>query len=561
MSYDPNVKVYYGDNGSSSDRLIPAPQISFSTELVYANDTVAGYSYIVSLNGYATALDLSAANVENSYGLTDVSDAVNKIRKIMSLNSGSLYVVNKNNDILMECRGGIIRSINFDESPNNWVNYVPYKVEIEFNEILLNGCSVSQTISCTDLTVDSNSIAPNLIDVSKYKIKSFNDNWSFNISDQAYNNYGIFQNQYIDIEYTISATGKHFYTEDRKTLPAWEQAKNFVQDRLNTQVKGLISSILNRSPTNNGCSAAQSLPELHSVVDPGSLDGISESTHKIYNETVSCESSEAEGTFSATYKSILKYSSTNTLALDCIHTFTKSKSVQNDNKTTNVNLSIQGNITGLIPGGLINSPNIISLPDSGKLFISYDSAVTKYDKALSVFNTTSTGSDLSPSMKSIVGVNHTELLLDNCASNPRVSSFSATHDYTNGTISYSAEYNTKRGCSHDSSYRNISITVENNTPMVVEFMVPGRQNGPIIQRLGVNTSKKINVNIEGISPQLCCTDLSSQVEGICNGGISLASDIPSATIAGLKLIQNQETYNAIDGSYVISRSYIDISGA
>ena len=191
MSYEPGSIVTYG-----SGRLVPAPLVSFNTELVYANDTIAGYSYIVSLNGYATALDMSSGGI-NEYGLEKVSNAVEKVRNIFSFNGENLLVKDKNNATVMECRGGIVRSISFEESSNNWVNYAPYKIEIEFSEIIINGCSISNTINCNSLSVDSNGTSPNLIDLTKYKIRSFNDSWSFNISDTAYSNYDIFQNQYI----------------------------------------------------------------------------------------------------------------------------------------------------------------------------------------------------------------------------------------------------------------------------------------------------------------------------------------------------------------------------
>lgn len=557
MSYDPNVKVYYGDG-----RLVPAPQVNFTTELVYANDTIAGYSYVVTLSGYATALDLSAGGT-NEYGLEVMTGRIQNIRNIFSANGNNLYVKDKNDANIMECRGGTVRSISFDESANNWVNYAPYKIEIEFGEILINGCSVSNSISCSSLSIDSNGTAPNLIDITKYKVKSFNDSWSFNLSDQAYNSYGVFKNQYIDIEYQVSATGKHFYNDSNNVLPAWEQAKNFVQDRIHSQVNGLIGSILNRSGGSDGCGASKTLSQLHSIASPGGIDGIVAGSHKIYNESITCEASEGEGTFSATYKSILKFNDGNNMTNDCIHTFNKTKNVQKNAGKTNVSISVQGNIRGLIPGGLINTPNTLSLPSSGKILVAENSTVTKYSKALTVFNgvKNSAGDDLSDEMKDIIGISLEELEItsNNCSGPPKVASFSSTHQYTDGSIGYSAEYNTDRACAGDKSYRNISISVEDRIPLIAEFIIPGRADGPIIQKLGPRTPKRISVTIEGVSPPNCCPNISAQVDDICTNALVLPSDIPNSEISGLKLVQNQETINSIDGSYVINRSYIDIS--
>jgi hypothetical protein len=561
MAYEPGAKVYYGTNGSSSDRLVPAPQVSFNTEMVYANDTIAGYSYVVSLSGYATAIDLTSGGA-NEYGLTDVSDAIEKIRDILSLNSGNLYVTDKNNVVLMECRGGTVRSVTFEESPNNWVNYAPYKAEIEFSEIIISGCNVSNTLSCSSLSIDSSGTAPNLIDISKYKVKSFNDGWSFNIGEQAYNSYDLFQNQYIEVEYTISANGNNFYNENKKLLPAWEQAKNFVQDRLFSQVKGLIDTILNRTNSDNGCSGDKTLSQLHTLATPGGIDGINKASHKIYNETISCEVGEAEGTYSATYKAILKYS-LNPLGIDCIHTFTKSKAVQDDNKIRNISLSVQGSITGLIPGGLINTPNTISLPKTGKLFVAESGTQTKYSSALVTYNQISTGSDIQDTLKDILGINMSELeVTGSCIDSeayPSAASFSSTHDYTSGIITYSAEYNSIKACQGLQSYRNISISVEDSVPIIAEFVVPGRQTGPIIQRIGVNSPKRVSVTIEGVQSQKCCPNVANDIENICGTGVVLPTDIPDVDLGGnMKLTQDQSTVNLIDGSYVINRSYIVI---
>jgi hypothetical protein len=158
-------------------------------------------------------------------------------------------------------------------------------------------------------------------------------------------------------------------------------------------------------------------------------------------------------------------------------------------------------------------------------------------------------------MKGTLGVSMAELLVAGCSGTPKPASFTAAHQYTEGSINYSAEYNSDRACMGDRSYRNISISVEDSTPIVAEFVVPGRANGPIIQRIGPNTPKKVNVTIEGVSPPGCCPNIGD----ICINGVSLPADVANAEISGLKLIQNQETINSIDGSYNISRSYIDIS--
>jgi hypothetical protein len=267
---------------------------------------------------------------------------------------------------------------------------------------------------------------------------------------------------------------------------------------------------------------------------------------------------EADGAFSATYKAILKYNN-NPLATDCIHTFNKTKTLSNDNKNRKITMSVQGSITGLIPGGLINTPNTIELPRTGKLFLSQNSSITKYSQALAAFSQVATTSDISDTLKDILDITNGELFDEGAgcvdsAAYPKPSSFTVTHDYTNGVITYNGEYDSDRVCFGNGSYRNITINVEDSVPVVVEFVIPGRANGPIVQRTGATTPKRISVNIEGVNTRICCPG--ANISDVCSSGIPIPTDLPSITISNLIMTQNQTTINTIDGSYNISRSYI-----
>ncbi|NDC95162.1 hypothetical protein EBZ38_11685, partial [bacterium] len=340
---------------------------------------------------------------------------------------------------------------------------------------------------------------------------------------------------------------------------AWEQAKNFAQDRLYNQVKGLIGNILNYTNTTDGCAGDKTLNSLHALASSnGAISGITTGTHNIYNETITCEVGEAEGTFSATYNALLKYNNS-IFGNNSIHTFNKSRSVSDDNKTRNVSINVQGTINGLIPGGLINSPNVIELPRTGTLMLASNNSITKYSQALSAYSQIISNRDLNDTMKDLLDVTMDDLEVSGPCLGldyPRPSSFTATHDYTGGIITYSAEYNSNKACygNGDRSYRNISITVEDSVPIIAEFIIPGRQNGPILQKIGADSPKKISVSIEGVVDPQCSADLNN----ICNS-IALPNDIPGVKLSNnLKLTQNQITKNIIDGSYSINRSYIVI---
>lgn len=569
MSYDPEIKVYYGTNGDAGDRLVPAPKLSVSTEMIYANDNVIGYAYIVTLSGYATALDLTVTQTQSS-GLKPISAAIQKLRDILTKNGSSLYAVDKSSNIVLQAKGGILRSFNVSESDNNWVNYAPFTAQIEFNEIEINGCSVSQNISCSTLSINTATEAQNLLDINKYKIKSFNDNWSFDIGDTAYQTSSTFPNHHFTVEYTISATGKHFINDNGKMLPAWEQAKNFVQNRLHAQVTALIPNILKRQAT-TGCSGTQTLGTIHATGSPGILDinaasgGFSLVLYKVYNESVSCDFSEAEGSFSATYSAIIKYSASNTFYHgNTLHEVTLTQTHQDDNKIQNKSISVQGTITGLVEGGIIRSPKPIQLPNTGKIFTSANSTVTKYSEALTGYQKISNGSDLTSAYKTQLGITHTALGLSGpCLTSGVVpSSHSVAHNYTDGVITYNLEYNSNRACQDIRSYRNINLTVTDSVPLTAEFIIPGRANGPLIQYLNAMSPKRISLTIEGaLDNRSCCyADIESEVANICatiGANYGLPSDVPSKTVnSNFLLTQDQQTINPIDGSYSVNRSYV-----
>jgi hypothetical protein len=325
--YKPDIKIFYGPV-DADHRLIPAPDISISTQINYANDTIIGYTYTINLTGVVTALDLR--NVEDGdaydepehYNTGAIADHMHKLRQILSQNGNILRILGsgENPANILEASGGILRSLNFSESDNNWTHYARYEASIEFNTLYLAG----NTEGCGYPFISADSYASNAsgtVDISQFKIKSFQDSWSFTFDENEayernqltdlYQNLSINNNSF-NIEYSISATGKNHYVYDTensdssKLLPAWEQAKNFVQNRLYYQVTSLINGVLKNSDT-NVCSPLGSLSSMNT---PGGSDGLlsslGDSIYSIFNEQITCEASESEGTFSANYTATVK---------------------------------------------------------------------------------------------------------------------------------------------------------------------------------------------------------------------------------------------------------------
>lgn len=566
------TKVYYGPNNSKTPayRLSPAPQISVRTEPTYSGDVIIGYIHTVSMRGYAAAFrklnNEEPSNSISSVGL--VTDNVAIVKKILSYNGGNLSVNDDDGTETLTGVGGTVRSLSFNESPNNWMGYAEYNAEIEFNEIALMG----ESIGCSSSFIDSGSLSPSVVDTTKYKIKSFTDNWSINIDENIYSRIlnTDFQNMETDnssmsISYTVSATGKNYYI-DNKLIPAWEQAKNFAQDKLFNKVSGLLTSSFGIT-ANTACEATSSVSSVGSSTD-GILANLN-SLYKVYNETISCTTSESDGSFSLTYNGLIKRnytSSTNHPASR--HTFTKTVNIQNDTKKI-TSINVQGTLEGLIEGGVIRSIGSgFRLPANGSILISSGN-VDKYSNALTALNKIINGSDLSTSVKTKLGITIgslgiTQQQIDQCGTSPEAalipSTFSLTHNYHEGIINYNIEYSSDVVCGQNAALSSMSISVENPTPVLAEIPIAG-QDLFIIQDINTVTIKRISINIEGRKDNReCCLDKAGIETLISNSGFTIPPGITLPSTDSYTLTQKQRTDNPIQGTYSISLAYMCAQG-
>lgn len=580
--YNPNVEVYYckqSESPNDSNRIVPAPMISIAPEIYYVNDNVAGYTYTVTLNGYANALRKELDNNDPKTGLKPVIDHIGYIRKVFNVNGGNLHIQQQGSDILV-AKGATIKSFNFTESENKWVNYAPFTIEIEFNEIDFIGCAGNSTIDCESSLFHANpnnnqTISDKLIDIKKYKIKTFNDKWNISIEDSIYQEYKDTNNNTFRVSYDISATGKHYYKDDQ-LIPAWEQARNFVQDRLYKQVKGLLSGMLLIESNNNDANnATKTIQDIHDVQNnAGRNGGILENfptdddgnfVYDVYNETISCQTSESDGSFSATYNALIKKKSPNTNPDEShvLHTFTKSMAIDNGS-STNATITIQGTVTGLIKGGLIYYENDFTLPQNGKIFIKPQSSNwdrndnTKYKNATNYFYRhvkNDSDNDLKDDMKLKLNITNSQLLIKSYNLYPKPASFTVDHNYHEGTIAYTASYDRSLAIAREHGFVTVSITRNDPTDITQEFIIPGRLNGPIVQRIGAKNPRTVSVSIEGAHPD----NRSCVSTDICNS-------IPFFNIPNYELlflenpywVKTKEDYtvNNIDGSYSISLEFM-----
>lgn len=558
------AKVYYtlqrNDSADENRRLDPAPQVSISPEYYYANGIVIGYTYNITIDGNATAI----AN-DISGGIKDMSDTIEqlqKIKNIFSNNGGTLIVKDGDQDII-KAYGITIKSFSFKASDNLWYNYAPYTIELSANDVELNGCESAENISCNIPTGISNSASPLLVDMSKFRIRSFDDSWSFELSeDTIYNSFDSngagpedpqdnITNQHFMLTYNINANGFHYYQNDN-VLPAWLQAKSFCYDRLSKQVNGLIDESLGHDNISTGCSTVGSLQDLFEQ-NTGLLNGLG-SEYEIYNENIKFEPSEIAGSCTMSYNCLVKKKDEK--GFHILHSQTKTRSQGNPNSAEkDISITYNGTIQGLIVGGLFKGDSIakIGSDPNGQFFTSLngDLGNNKYINAKAA---------LDYITEELIKVEPDELLLDIQCDDEKIkpSIKDIKHNYNEGSIDYTLTFDRIGVLRGQYSFRSVTISEEfgNEIPQHKEFIIPGRADGPIIQSLSQTYKpRKLYLNIEGRVPrEECCTTIEDAIE--CDI-TSVGENIPAEFNNNYKLLENSLS-TSTDGSYSIKRTYIEI---
>jgi hypothetical protein len=556
-NYNPQTKLYYVKNGeipNENNRLVPAPEISINHEYVYANDVIIGYTYIVTLSGYATSLDLRQSN-NQTLGFKETVSAIKTIKNIFNHNGGYLQVNTGDNKLILKATGSSIKSLNFEQSDNQWINYSSYTIELEFNELQIGNCAGSGIpVNCGQLPPNI-SETPLLLDMKQHKVKSFSDNWNFEAGDTIYNSYDEFKNEYINVTYNIDVTGKHYFNGVGGVLPAWEQAKNFAQKRVYDQVKTLVTGVLS-SPSGGVCDIALDYNVAYGSEGNGIISGLT-NDYKVYNEKISCQTSESAGSFQANYSAILKRSATDTYSNEnSLHTFSLTKDVRDDISGKKVTFNLQGNIQGLIPGGLINSPSILEFPSNGNLLIPKSSYTTdKYKNALTAYNKIGNKKQLNNGFIGTLGISNSSLdITGSClGSAPLPASHTLTHNYLEGSISYATVYDSDVACRPSgTTVKNITYDIQDSVSLTQEFVIPGRANGPIIQDIGALSPGKITITYEGYDPTKECCDI---ILG-CGTSDNIITGVPvPPAISGYNFLSDKPTVST-DGSYSVVRTYI-----
>ena len=154
----------------------PAPSLSINKEFIYANDTIIGYKYVLTINGYGSSFNKKLGQTESNLSTTIVS--LLDIRNILMRNGRTLNVVCDNGNVLLTAYGGLLRSFDVAESPNRMSQYAPFSVVMDFNEVQFTD-AINTEINRDSLASDS----PTLNEALRH-LQSYNDSWNFTIGEE-----------------------------------------------------------------------------------------------------------------------------------------------------------------------------------------------------------------------------------------------------------------------------------------------------------------------------------------------------------------------------------------
>lgn len=603
---DSKIRVYYGpmSDPTSTDEYVlsPAPLFTINTDPIYVGDNIIGSIERITLTGYLTSINQAKEELGTD-GLPYITERIRALKELFSHNGYTLLIQQDGRNII-KAVGSKVVSFNIDRTENNWVNYAEYTVELEFNNISYLGCN-DEELSCNQFPFNQDAKAPynnGLIDVGNYRVRSFTDTWSFDLGEEIYQNIGdtntpyCLTNQYFTLTYTLQAEGYHHYTADGNLIPAWEQAKNFCQYRLYDQLNnGLINSdnagiLILRTQDNDGTCGPDDQATVDDLFKVNTLgfsllgDIEKDNTYKPFNEMINTTVSESNGTFSLEYTVLIKRISPLTVwekNSKVLHTITRTKSVTNDNKEENVSLSVEGNIKGLVEGGLILKPQAIKLQQQGQLLITADDeeSVSRYQNAKDALDEIYTGDkhkeDFEVNFKDkMLGVNYESLGTDDedgftgAPGGPKLKTMNISHDFSGGSISYQASFDSKDVLYEQIYFTEFTITQQDPIDVVAEIVVPGKAEGTVVQLMNSTTPRTVSIAMNGFMPPDYSGNFDYYAGVVCDSGdfiphMSLmfpsrilssdANDIDNTQVGFLTA--DSESLNPLDGSFTATRTY------
>lgn len=419
-----STTMTYGDYAFS-----PVPLVNISKEYLSTEDQrKVGVVFNMSLDGTLTPVPSQSGIVNNIDLMRELREGLNQ--------DGCLFLI-KCDDTVLWSGNPIVGDINFSPSNNNWVETVPYSVNLIF---------------AVEGSGEDFSSAP--------YIESVNEDWSMEFVD-GYNYFtwniptvGTDSGPYVlRMSHTVSAKGRTVYNDCASGVSAITYAKSYVG--------GLLSS------------SDDAIDQLDS-----SAFGLNTSIFTAFNHMRKEVSSNYAGTYTVE-ENWLVFGSGAGVPGNALEDFTVTIT-QDNNQNDLDNISINGVVEGLEETSYGGSYSV----DTTK----YDSALTYwgvvknrlYSRCQQVYNTD--------------GSNSRTL-------NTSVLNSSIGHNPSKGTINYSYTYDDRpSNCITGANFELIEIVDNNPTDVFAQLTILGRALGPILQDINTITASSRSVSIETVGP-------------------------------------------------------------
>jgi len=375
-------------------------------------------------------------------------------------------------DILDDTGATIVcypRTVSVDFTEGQYLTKCDYTITLEADYLLrgvyqddqllvdYEGTFANSGLRGTNITIS------NLLDSNDTAfIETYSEDWGIEADDQA--GESVENPITYRISHSLSATGKTVYGPDgvnynynisptgRMNIPAWEQAKRFVQKRLSAGGSGI------------------SYPNILGQIGSGTINLAN--SYGGYNHIRTEQINVTDGTYSVSENWVLSSGTS---------TETYNMSVSTSNSDPFVNVQIDGNIKGL---------RSITPDKLGDALI--NSVSGAYTNALKKYNQISNSGKFG--LTSDIYKRANNLVAAELNSQP-VSVSLAINQYI-GEITYSLNFN-NRPTNIISGVIAESITVNDTYPGDVFAMIPviGRATGPVLQYIGGRTEYKRDISI------------------------------------------------------------------
>ncbi len=438
-----NVTMTYGGSG-----LIPVPLINIGKRYITANDSQKiGVLNTITLNGF-----IAPGGTGGAAGLTNLISDKNALQGIFSTD-GLLFQILCDGGVLFEIFPRI-NNLNFLPSNDNWVNTIPYTIEMDFDHEPVN-----QGIGGSGEDVDSGLLPPFL--------DSASENWTIEPTESQPYTWELteptqtdFNQISFNVKHELQAQGRRSYITGVVIKEGWEQAQDWVIPRLGFDTTKITGSL---------------------------IFNITGADFSEYNHVRSNVINELDGTFGVSESWV--YLATGTAGGNI------GKALEDFNIT--VSNSLLEPITKININGTIRGLDTISY---GSTTGSFSVTETRDATANSVWETSVSGKLLGRVIFAGSGI-------ANRGINPTPLSKSIGRNPAQGVITYNYQYD-DRACNFvtDALFESIIIQDSNPIDVFAELTILGRTSGPILQQINTVTSFKRNVTIDVIvQPTAGCT--------------------------------------------------------